>query len=56
MKTMEGLNLARLTPAEWWEYRALRLAALAEATYAFGSTLTEDRRLRVLDWRGAEDC
>jgi GNAT superfamily N-acetyltransferase len=45
------LDLARLTPATWREYRAIRLAALAEAPSAFGSTLAEARRLRAADWR-----
>ena len=47
---MEQLDLARLTPAAWREYRAIRLAALAEAPDAFGSTLAEARRLRAADW------
>jgi len=48
---VERLDLARLTPAAWREYRALRLAALAEAPYAFGSTLAEERRLQAATWR-----
>ena len=48
---MEHLDLARLTPATWREYRAIRLAALAEAPSAFGSMLAEARRLRAADWR-----
>jgi GNAT superfamily N-acetyltransferase len=48
---VERLDLARLTPAAWREYRAIRLAALAEAPYAFGSTLAEERRLRAATWR-----
>ncbi len=48
---MEQLELARLTPAAWREYRALRLAALAEAPFAFGSTLAEERHLRARDWQ-----
>ena len=48
---MARLELARLTPAAWREYRAIRLAALAEAPHAFGSTLAEERRLRAADWR-----
>jgi GNAT superfamily N-acetyltransferase len=50
-EAVEWLELARLTPAAWRDYRAIRLAALAEAPYAFGSTLAEERRLREPDWR-----
>lgn len=56
MKRMEQLELARLTPAAWREYRALRLAALAEASFAFGSTLAQERRLRAPDWRARLAC
>jgi GNAT superfamily N-acetyltransferase len=48
---VERLTLSRLTPASWREYRAIRLAALAEAPYAFGSTVAEERRLRAATWR-----
>jgi GNAT superfamily N-acetyltransferase len=48
---MEPLTLARLTPADWREYREIRLMALAEAPFAFGSTLAEERQLRAPDWR-----
>ena len=48
---MTQLELVRLTPTAWREYREIRLAALAEAPFAFGSTLAEERRLRAADWR-----
>jgi GNAT superfamily N-acetyltransferase len=48
---MERLVLARLTPAAWRQYRAIRLQALVESPFAFGSTLAEERRLRAPEWR-----
>lgn len=53
MKDRGGMNLSfevgvrRIGAEDWREWRALRLQALAEAPYAFGSTLEE--------WQGAGD-
>jgi len=45
------LVVVRLGPADWRAFRAIRLAALAEAPTAFGSTLAAERRLRPAAWR-----
>lgn len=48
---MPTTAVRRATPAEWPAYRALRLAALADAPDAFGSTLAEATRNTQADWR-----
>ena len=46
---MKGkIVLAALTPNDWRLWRSLRLSALAEAPYAFGS--------RLADWQGPRDA
>ncbi|HUJ06587.1 MAG TPA: GNAT family N-acetyltransferase [Streptosporangiaceae bacterium] len=64
----QAAEIRRAGPGEWRVYRELRLAALAEAPYAFSSTLERElafddelwqRRLSssavsFLAWRGAE--
>jgi GNAT superfamily N-acetyltransferase len=43
--------IRRAQPAEWERYREIRLAALAEAPYAFGSTLDQERVLPRERWQ-----
>ncbi|MBV2154976.1 GNAT family N-acetyltransferase [Kitasatospora sp. SUK 42] len=48
MPELDELELRRVSPDDWPLWRELRLAALAEAPYAFGSTLA--------DWQDAEEA
>ena len=45
------MDIAQLVPDDWAVFRALRIAALSEAPYAFGSTLDGEQRLGEADWR-----
>ena len=47
---MTGLAVARLEPEGWAVLRALRLAALADAPEAFGSTADLERARDEADW------
>ncbi len=44
-------EISRLVPDQWAAYRRARLAALAEAPYAFGSTLGGEAGLDERRWR-----
>jgi GNAT superfamily N-acetyltransferase len=48
---MEGLELRVVTPDEWELWRAVRLQALAEAPYAFGSRLADWETAPAERWR-----
>lgn len=45
------LSLRAITPDDWRAWRELRLAALREAPYAFGSTLAQWRDAGEARWR-----
>ncbi|MFD2083030.1 GNAT family N-acetyltransferase [Actinopolymorpha cephalotaxi] len=46
-----GVVVRQVGPDDWREWRAIRLAALEEAPWAFGSTLAQARTFVEDDWR-----
>lgn len=46
-----AINLKVLTPDDWYLWRELRLQALAEAPYAFGSRLADWEHAPEMRWR-----
>lgn len=51
----EQLEVQRLTPDLWRTYQEVRLAALREAPYAFGSKWEDEAELDESAWRGRLD-
>lgn len=48
---IESVRVHQLGPDDWYRFRRIRLLALAEAPYAFGSTLAQARARSDQDWR-----
>jgi GNAT superfamily N-acetyltransferase len=48
--TTPSIEVRTLAPEDWREYRTLRLAALADAPFAFGSTLEREQAFDDSQW------
>jgi GNAT superfamily N-acetyltransferase len=48
---MTGITIAQASPADWQAVKEIRLRALAEAPYAFGSTLAREQAFDDDEWR-----
>lgn len=48
---MLNYQIHRTQPTDWQRIRAIRLRSLADAPYAFGTTLAEDEARPDIEWR-----
>jgi len=48
---MTGITVVRLQPADWAICREIRLAALADAPNAFGTTVADEEAMTPADWQ-----
>src|SRR5439155_1526489 len=53
VSNVDGIELRTVRPDDWTIWRDLRLAALAEAPYAFGSTLAQWQDQAEERWRAS---
>ena len=48
---MEKIEILRLTPKRWKEYKKLRLEALQQDPIAFGSSFEEEKNIPEKEWK-----